>query len=646
MLRTTSLSLFVLALTASGSAMADGTWQIIASADGLTPGGVPNYPNAVFTPNQFSNPLIDGSGRVYFKAQCAGGPTSGPNGGPWIGTGGTSSAPQNSRMFLSATSSADLAIIAQDSGSLPGGLLPGYQLNSYLWASGVTSNNPFMSRSGSYLWNANVNTTTGTATVSANQGRIVFHGANGSNSIMYTAGAATYPGTSLTFTTSTGSPQYLNDDGSGIFSLTLAGTGVVTSGNTANNGATAWISSTGVVTPLIRKGDAAPGFGDGTIVQPSAYGNQINGNYWILGSNTLLNPTGTTTASTTPISTYNNSIYYTNVGSGSANGFRQFARKGSPLPGIPTMSFVYLQYPTTASFSFPQHPISADGTILFYANVSGTYPDGTAIVQGLNDVVLMTDKNGANDIWLRKGQSYPGFEGSGLVFSTVSVSDTVMNNNRQLAYSASMMNPDGTPPTPGVSFFGVRKQDGTLLTICKEGDSIPGISGATFGSMTGSSYTCMSDNNVVVWSNSYTSGGQVSAGVAILAWDPAQGLRVIAKTGDTSYTGTPINQITLVGSTGVTGNGTNTGINSNGVLTVRFGDSTNSAYAIGKISLGLTACPADLNGDRVVNGADLGIMLSSWGACGSYCPADLNHDGVVDGADLGSLLAAWGNCPN
>ena len=52
-------------------------------------------------------------------------------------------------------------------------------------------------------------------------------------------------------------------------------------------------------------------------------------------------------------------------------------------------------------------------------------------------------------------------------------------------------------------------------------------------------------------------------------------------------------------------------------------------------------CPADLNGNRVVDGADLGMLLASWGTA-TY---DLNGDGVVDGADLGIMLAAWGNCP-
>jgi len=48
----------------------------------------------------------------------------------------------------------------------------------------------------------------------------------------------------------------------------------------------------------------------------------------------------------------------------------------------------------------------------------------------------------------------------------------------------------------------------------------------------------------------------------------------------------------------------------------------------------------DLNGDGVVDGADLGVLLNAWGACDG-CPADLNGDGVVDGADLGILLNAW-----
>ncbi len=53
-------------------------------------------------------------------------------------------------------------------------------------------------------------------------------------------------------------------------------------------------------------------------------------------------------------------------------------------------------------------------------------------------------------------------------------------------------------------------------------------------------------------------------------------------------------------------------------------------------------CPGDLNGDGAIDGADLGLLLTAWGAKGG--DADINGDGVVDGADLGLLLTAWGDC--
>jgi hypothetical protein len=57
-------------------------------------------------------------------------------------------------------------------------------------------------------------------------------------------------------------------------------------------------------------------------------------------------------------------------------------------------------------------------------------------------------------------------------------------------------------------------------------------------------------------------------------------------------------------------------------------------------------CPGDLDHDSTVGGADIGLLLSNWGPCGSSCPYDLNTDGKVNGGDLGLLLAGWGPCTN
>ena len=48
--------------------------------------------------------------------------------------------------------------------------------------------------------------------------------------------------------------------------------------------------------------------------------------------------------------------------------------------------------------------------------------------------------------------------------------------------------------------------------------------------------------------------------------------------------------------------------------------------------------PADLDGDGLVNGVDLAILLASWGRNGA---GDLDADGLVNGIDLAILLGAW-----
>ncbi len=49
----------------------------------------------------------------------------------------------------------------------------------------------------------------------------------------------------------------------------------------------------------------------------------------------------------------------------------------------------------------------------------------------------------------------------------------------------------------------------------------------------------------------------------------------------------------------------------------------------------------DLNGDGVVNSADLGLLIAAWNQTGPNA-ADLNEDGIVGPADLGLLVSRWG----
>ena len=47
----------------------------------------------------------------------------------------------------------------------------------------------------------------------------------------------------------------------------------------------------------------------------------------------------------------------------------------------------------------------------------------------------------------------------------------------------------------------------------------------------------------------------------------------------------------------------------------------------------------DLNGDFLVNGADLAALLSIWGEIDSEF--DLDGDGIIAGGDLSVLLSRW-----
>lgn len=70
---------------------------------------------------------------------------------------------------------------------------------------------------------------------------------------------------------------------------------------------------------------------------------------------------------------------------------------------------------------------------------------------------------------------------------------------------------------------------------------------------------------------------------------------------------------------------------------IEWGSGVYIAYADGE------SIPGDINGDGVVNGLDLLILLGAWGECQDCdaCPADLNDDCTVDGLDLLILLSNW-----
>jgi len=593
------INLFAVSLSAcvASSAFADGTWQNIVSTTDTSVQGVPG---AAWVPNGFNNPTIDSQGRVYFRGQL---------GGDGITTA--------NRHVIIRGVPGSIEIMARDSAPVPGNVPASYLLQSTTGVGGIGSANNITANGGiivgSSIFGPGGSTSNDTATY--------FISAAGVPSLLIREGDP-YPGgggSVLSGSHTASSGFRVSNDGVGLWVSTLSGGDV---SGTTNNSAVMKLSPSGS-TVLYRKGAPAPGFdaGAGITMNPSAFGLYVVGSEIEFGA--TLAGTGVTTA--------NDSARFTTVGA-AAGQVRMWVREGQALGGLTGVTIK----PTSTITAAPI-PI-VGGKMLFLADIAG---DG--VTANVDDKAIMYEQNGTFQILMRRGQAMPGAPSTSngtLTFFSPQTSSFFANSSGLMAFQGIYQYPDGTSvqsPDPS-TFIAVRKPDGTLITIARQGDAVPGISGDTFGSWGGNSGICISENGIVVFANTTTGNLQ-----SIFAWDESAGLRLLAKAGDTNFTGTAANQLTLIGGTGINGDGGFTGLSPNGWLVMRASDSANSINTIARIKLGseAPACPADLDDDGDIDGTDLANLLAQWGTSGS---ADINGDGTVNAVDLSSVLAAWGSC--
>jgi hypothetical protein len=89
---------------------------------------------------------------------------------------------------------------------------------------------------------------------------------------------------------------------------------------------------------------------------------------------------------------------------------------------------------------------------------------------------------------------------------------------------------------------------------------------------------------------------------------------------------------------GKNGTGAESGTTFTGATTAAYKVSQFFAFAMP------LPCPSDLDGNRLVDTADIGVMLLDFGDCQS-CAGDLDGNGRVDTADISLLLMDFGACP-
>jgi hypothetical protein len=187
---------------------------------------------------------------------------------------------------------------------------------------------------------------------------------------------------------------------------------------------------------------------------------------------------------------------------------------------------------------------------------------------------------------------------------------------------------------------------------CTEGTSSTGLTGCTFG-----------DPSLTPPVHTYNHGAGTSSGYCVIGGYVYRGCRIPDLQGTYFFADYVNNNIWSFRYS----NGTKsaftlrntelgTSIEGTAVTAITcFGEDANGELYIGKNSTsgqifkiipasgdGTCLKPGDLNGDGHVDGADIGLLLSGWGACGIPCPGDLNGDGRIDGADIGLLLSNWG----
>ena len=130
--------------------------------------------------------------------------------------------------------------------------------------------------------------------------------------------------------------------------------------------------------------------------------------------------------------------------------------------------------------------------------------------------------------------------------------------------------------------------------------------------------------------------GRVAAGDSAFVWTAATGIRELKNElmmqGNFIVAGWTLREATGISADGksIVGWGVDPAGKTRGWMILNYGD-------------GVDLSPqGDMNGDALVNAADLGLLLAAWGLCGAPgCPGDFNNDGLVNGGDLGILLNNW-----
>ena len=231
-----------------------------------------------------------------------------------------------------------------------------------------------------------------------------------------------------------------------------------------------------------------------------------------------------------------------------------------------------------------------------------------------------------------------------------------MTYNRPTTYSPSV-NANGVIAYIGVLDGAAHDEDTVLIRrlpngnetlIVREGDQAPGLFNGVAFLHPGYGFSQILDDGRIAF-RSQLAGPGVHAGNNDSVWISREGAppAMLLRTGQSMTVGGQVKTVEHFVTTMSAGSesGTPSGVSELGqvAMQVVFTDGTQAII----VASPLGTCPGDVNGDGVVNFADLNAVLGAFGHLGDVIPGDLDLDGDVDFADLNQVLSNFGvDCPN
>lgn len=592
------------------------SWEVLARQS--TDVGVAGVTDAIWIPGAFNNGCIDNDGRVIVSNTIQ------------LPDGSLTNA--NNRVLLRGAPGA-MSLIARNGSAALAGAPAGSVFNTSTGINGITTTYS-TSTSGYMVVGGSLNgpNIIHTAGPTQNNSALWLVGPDGTANLMGIVGmqaagasAGTYLSSNFGSTNLSTSSARVTESGKMLWYSSTAGGDTVTSGTAANNYGFWMLSTAGPSSAqlVFRRGQAAPGFSDGTYVSAmSSFSGYINDTTVVV----------TATFAGGSVTTANDAAVLV-----SRNGTASTAvREGDAVWGIPGATF-------TGTATINARGVAADGRFVFTSAIAG---GGATTADDL--VLCLYDPNGGSRVLLREGDASAIWNGGTL--SNINGTGLSFTATNHLIFNAGIST-GGTASNVAVDFD---LATNTMTPIFRGGTQAAGLpSGVLYGTnFAGSSGPQINANGEMVVRMPLE--GAVTGGVddsALYAWSASTGVRMLLRTGEVGPSGFTTKTFSPIGNAGQNGSGGSTGLSDTGWFVMNLSDAnpdtpTGTDYMVlrARVFGGSPACAADLDGDGLVEGSDLGIMLGSWGTC-SGCAADLDGDGLVEGSDLGIMLGSWGACP-